>query len=71
MDIPTLFGFASVTVMLISYALERRSRSWILVFAIACLSSALYALIAGTLPFAIVETVWSIVALVRWKNARP
>jgi len=71
MDPLTIFGFASVTIMLISYALERRSRVWILIFAIACLSSALYAFLAGTLPFTIVETIWAGVALMRWKGTKP
>lgn len=65
----TLFGFTSVTIMLVSYALERRGRVWILVFAFACLSSALYGLLADAMPFAVVETVWAGVAVKRWWDA--
>lgn len=69
MDALTLFGSASVTIMLIAYTLERKSRVWILIFAMGCLSSAIYALLAGTIPFAIVESIWTVVAVIRWKNA--
>lgn len=62
----TLFGSFAVSIMLVSYALERRSSRWILVFAFACAASALYAALAGTWPFMVVETVWSAVALRRW-----
>ena len=70
MDLLTSFGAAAVTVMLVSYALETRSASWILVFALGCAASALYAALAGTWPFAVVETVWSLVALRRWSTQR-
>jgi hypothetical protein len=69
MDSLTLFGFTSVTLMLVAYALERRGRVWILIFAFACLSSALYGLLADALPFAVVETVWAGVAFKRWRDA--
>lgn len=38
----TTFGALAVTVMLISYTLERRSSWWVLVFALACGASSLY-----------------------------
>ncbi len=66
MDSLTVFGAASVTLMLVAYALEHRSTKWILVFACACAASAVYAALAGTWPFTIVEVVWSGVALRRW-----
>jgi len=71
MDSLTLFGFISVATMLLAYTLERRGRFWILLFALACLSSALYGLLAGTWPFALVESVWAFVALHRWWKAAP
>ncbi len=70
MDGLTLFGASAVTVMLIAYALERRSPWWILVFAAACAASALYGWLAGTWPFAVVEGIWSVVALGRWWDQR-
>ena len=62
----TLFGTAAVTVMLLAYALEDRSPLFVLVFALACAASAIYAALAGTWPFMVVESVWSGVALRRW-----
>lgn len=69
MNTLTLFGFVSVSTMLLAYALEERGPFWIFVFAIACFTSALYGLLAGTWPFALVESIWGIVALRRWWNA--
>jgi hypothetical protein len=38
----TLFGACAVAIMLLSYALERRSAWWVLIFALACAASSLY-----------------------------
>ena len=62
----TIYGFASVTGMMVFYALEPRSRHFTLAFAGACLAASIYGLLAGTWPFAVVEAVWSGVAVVRW-----
>ena len=70
MDPLTTFGAGAVTFMLISYALEHRSSWWILLFAFACATSALYAGLAKTWPFMVVESIWSIVALRRWWTER-
>ena len=66
MSLLTLFGACAVTIMLLSYALERRSAWWVLVFALACAASSLYGWLAGTWPFGVVEGVWALVALRRW-----
>ena len=66
MDLLTLFGIISVASMLLCYALEERSPAYVLGFAAACWSSALYGWLAGTWPFAVVESVWGIVALRRF-----
>ena len=70
MDPLTAFGALAVSVMLVSYALEARSTSWVLVFAFGCAASALYAALAGTWPFTVVEAIWAIVALRRWSAKR-
>jgi hypothetical protein len=70
MDELTLFGFLSVAVMLMAYILERRGDIWILIFALGCLSSAVYGYFAGTLPFAIVEIIWAVAAIWRWRNQK-
>ena len=66
----TLFGAAAVSLMLVSYALERRSAWWVFVFACACAASSLYGFRAGTWPFGVVEGIWAAVALRRWSQRR-
>jgi hypothetical protein len=66
MNILTIYGFISILVMLVAYAMEYKSKNWLFVFSIACLSSSFYALLAGTLPFAVVEAIWSLIAFKRW-----
>lgn len=66
----TLFGAAAVSAMLIAYALEPRSAWWVLAFAVACGLSSLYGFLAGTWPFGVVEAVWALVALRRWRMRR-
>ncbi|MEP6695160.1 MAG: hypothetical protein ABJB39_11010 [Chloroflexota bacterium] len=69
-DLLTAFGLLSVSAMLVLYALEERSRHFVLAFAIACWASALYAWLAGTWPFTAVELVWGFVALRRFGRRR-
>jgi len=59
----TLFGVISVASMLLFYALESRSRLYILAFAGACLASSLYGFLQGAWPFGVIEFIWSGVAL--------
>lgn len=66
MDGLTLFGFASVSLMLLTYALEDRSAWFVLAFAGTCAMSSSYGFLAGTWPFGIVEGVWCLVAARRW-----
>ncbi len=70
MDRLTLFGLIAVTAMLVSYALERRSPWFILAFAAACALGSVYGFLQGAWPFGLVEAVWSVVALRRWRGAR-
>ncbi len=62
------FGFISVSAMVLFYSLEARSPSYILAFAGSCLSAAAYAALIGSWPFAAVESLWSVVALRRWRR---
>ncbi len=64
-----LFGLFAVTLMLICYAFEKRSRWFILGFAGACALGSVYGFLQGAWPFGLVEAVWSIVALRRWRLA--
>lgn len=70
MNALSTFGFASVLLMLLAYVLESKARIWVLVFAVGCFSSAMYAYLAGTLPFALVELIWGFVALRKWWKLR-
>jgi hypothetical protein len=69
MDGLTLFGLAAVTAMLVFYALEGSSHWFVLAFAGACAVASLYGFLAGAWPFGIVEAIWALVALNRWRNA--
>jgi hypothetical protein len=71
LDPLTIFGVASVGAMLVFYALERRSPMFLMAFAFACWSSALYAWLAGAWPFTLIEVVWGAVALDRFRRTRP
>jgi hypothetical protein len=66
----SLFGLFAVTAMLICYALEKRSPWFVLGFAGACALGSIYGFLQGAWPFGLVEAVWSVVALWRWKIAR-
>jgi len=66
-----IFGLFAVTAVLICYALEHRSRWFILGFALACAFGSAYGFLQGAWPFGLVEFVWALVALRRWQNAGP
>jgi hypothetical protein len=66
MDSLSLFGLFAVTAMLVCYALEDRSRWFILAFAAACVLGSIYGFLQGAWPFGLVEAVWAGVALRRW-----
>ena len=65
-----LFGFVSLSVMLLFYALEHRARGYVLAFAGTCVLSAIYGFLQGAWPFGCVEVVWTFVALRRWWTLR-
>src|SRR5271163_4864923 len=65
----TIFGLFAVTAMLVCYALEARSRWFILAFAGACALGSVYGFLQGAWPFGLVEAVWSVVAIRRWAVA--
>jgi hypothetical protein len=55
--------------MLLFYALEPRGRGYVLAFAAACLAASAYGFLQGAWPFGIVEAIWCLVALERWRRA--
>lgn len=60
------FGLFAVTLMVVLYALERRSPWFILAFSGACVLGSIYGFLQGAWPFGLVEAVWSAIALRRW-----
>jgi len=66
MDRLSIFGLVAVTAMMVCYALEHRSRWYVLGFAGACVLASIYGFAQGAWPFGVVEAVWALVALRRW-----
>jgi hypothetical protein len=66
MNFLSVFGLIAVTLMLLFYAMEPRSRWYTLAFAGACALGSLYGFLQGAWPFGLVEAVWSMVAVRRW-----
>ena len=69
MDGLTLFGLLAVTTMLVCHALEPRSPRFVLAFAGACAMASAYGFLQGAWPFGVVEAIWTVVALGRWRLA--
>jgi hypothetical protein len=69
MDGLTLFGLFAVSAMLATYALEPRSPWFVLLFAGSCALGSAYGFLQGAWPFGLVEAIWSVVALLRWRKA--
>lgn len=66
----TAFGLFAVTAMLICYGLEKRSHWFILAFAVSCAMGSVYGFLQGAWPFGLVESVWVLVAMKRWRAER-
>jgi hypothetical protein len=56
--------------MMLMYALERRGRGFIIAFACGCALSSAYGFLAGTWPFGVVEAIWSVIAVNRYRSRR-
>ena len=68
MDGLILFGLAAVTAMLLFYAFEDRSPWFVLAFAGACCWRPSTASSQGAWPFGLVEAIWAVVAVHRWRR---
>jgi hypothetical protein len=66
----TAFGATAVTFMMVMYALERRDRRFVLAFALGCALSSAYGFLAGTWPFGVVEAIWALIAVQRYRALR-
>ena len=67
----TVFGVSALTFMMTMYALERRHRRFVLAFALGCALSSVYGFMAGAWPFGVVEAIWCVIALGRYRRDRP
>jgi hypothetical protein len=68
LDALSLFGLVAVSAMLLFYALEARSHWFVLAFASACAMGSTYGFLQGAWPFGLVEGVWTLIALKRWRD---
>jgi hypothetical protein len=57
--------------MLVCYAFEDRSPRFVLGFAVVCGFGSVYGFLQGAWPFGLVEGVWALVALRRWRKPGP
>jgi hypothetical protein len=71
MDALTAFGLFSVTAMVVCYALETKGARFVLAFAGSCVLASIYGFLQGAWPFGVVEAVWAVVALWRWRSYSP
>jgi dolichyl-phosphate-mannose--protein O-mannosyl transferase len=63
----TFFGVCAVTLMVLMYALERRNPVFTLAFALGCALSSVYGFLAGTWPLGVAESIWTLIALRRYR----
>ena len=56
--------------MMSMYALEQRGPSFVLAFACGCALSSSYGFRAGAWPFGVVEAIWTVIALRRYRDLR-
>jgi len=62
------FGLFAVAAMLVTYALEEQGHWFTLLFAGACALGSAYGFLQGAWPFGVLEAIWSIVALHKWRR---
>ena len=63
----TIYGVLALTFMMAMYALESRGPRFVAAFAVGCALSSSYGFLAGAWPFGIVEAVWALIALRRYR----
>jgi hypothetical protein len=65
----TIYGVCALTFMMAMYALEARGRHFVLAFALGCALSSSYGFLSGAWPFGVVEAIWTLIALRRYRQA--
>jgi hypothetical protein len=63
-----ILGALAVSAMVLFYALESHGAHFVLLFAGACAASSVYAILILAWPFAVVEAIWSLIAIHRWRH---
>ncbi len=66
-----ILGITAVAIMVVSYALEKRGRIFIAIFAFGCTMAAFYAFLIESYPFFIAESLWALIAAHKWRHAKP
>ncbi len=64
----TIFGVVALTFMMSMYAFERRGSRFVLGFAAGCALSSAYGFLSTAWPFGVVEAIWCLVALRRYRT---
>jgi len=64
----TVLGTVAVSIMLLAYWQEARSKWFVLIFAGASAATAVYSAFVGAYPITGVEALWSLVALARFRR---
>jgi hypothetical protein len=65
----TIYGVTALTFMMAMYALEHRDHRYIAAFAVGCALSSGYGFASGAWPFGVVEAIWCMIALRRFRAA--
>ena len=53
----------------VACSMEKRGRHFIAAFAVGCVLSGVYGFLARAWPFGVVEFIWSVIALRRYRGA--
>lgn len=67
----TVYGVVALTFMMTMYALEARSHRYVVGFAVGCVLSSSYGFASGAWPFGVVEAVWAVIAVRRYRAHSP
>lgn len=63
----TAFGVIALTFMMTMYALEHRANAYVAGFAAGCALSSSYGFLSGAWPFGVVEAIWCVIAIRRYR----
>jgi hypothetical protein len=64
----TVYGVTALTFMMVMYGLEHRHPRFVLAFALGCLLASSYGFLSGAWPFGVVEAIWSVIAIRRYRT---